>query len=74
MADARMPGLQHNMGVDARNLKEQQRHWPFAQSDQRLCYSQSLLKSKVTRSDILILHFLVVFNMITSSGYDRVFV
>ena len=36
-----------------------------AQSDQRFCYSQSWLKSKVTRSDILILHFLVVVNMIT---------
>ena len=36
-AEARMPVLQHHMGFDARNLKEQYRHLSFVQSGQRLC-------------------------------------
>ena len=45
--EARMLWLQHHMGLNARNRRKQQRHQSFGLSDQRLCYSQSLLKSKV---------------------------
>ena len=56
-AEARKHGLQHHMGLNARNpdfvAYEQQRRRPAcmgAQSDQRLYYSLS--ESKVTRSGI----------------------
>ena len=64
--EAKKPGLQHHMGLDARNsdvvaCKQQMRRPACAsvRSDRHLCYS------KVTRSDI-ILHFLMGFNMIQS--------
>ena len=66
-AEAMKPGLQHHMGIAARNPDfvacEQQRHRPacaFALSDQRHCYSLSLGHA------FLNFLFVVGFNMIKS--------
>ena len=66
-AEASKPGLQHHMGIDARNPDfvtcEQQRRRPgcaFAQSDQRYCNSLSLGQASLNSP------FVVGFNMTKS--------
>ena len=66
--------LQHHIGLDASNLKEQYKHLSFVKSGQRLCYPQSLLKGKSNKFKYLNSSFFGNFNMIKSSDYAPDFV